>query len=383
MYDQVASTGLAALQQGVKMLAGAREGSDSLVGYTSPARVEPLALIDDQLLFSEAIPHVQQSLLSQVAGFYLQAAALSTTVGSVEVVKHLERLNPGRDGRATIVGHVLGLESYAERPKTTEDLVKIGMESYCSFEHRLPMPRDPRNKQVSVAMEADAAVVDGSTKDISNEIRQLTNLSVGKMINVKITDGKHSAVIPISIRLMCNSITQRGIIHILSAGSKDVSFSQRISQWRGGEIEFWRDLIFCTDLVDEHKKHLLNDKDGLYSAILSRRANNAVASLVSGNYSIATASNVVIISKDTAVEAEVELGLRLTDPKARQKVFEKTYMMIMAVVDTDRDRVTFYYRGIPDATSVSLRDLKASNKDSGPDIADILSAYRLGSSPSL
>lgn len=378
MNQQIATTGIAALQQAAKMLAGAREGSDSLVGYTSVARVEPLLLIDSSLIFSDALPPVQQSLLSQVCGYYLQAAALSTNVGGVEVVKHLDKLNPSRDGRSTIAGHVLGLESFAEVDKQA----RIGMESYCDFTDRLPVPGDPRNREKSaIAMEAGSVE---AAKDINSEVRQLANLSVGKMVNVKISDGKNSAVIPVSIRLMANSITSKGLIHILSAGSKDVSFSERVAQWRNGEIEFWRDLIACTDLIDAHRQHIKDDKDGIYSSILNRRANNAVASLISGNYSVATASNLLIMSKDTQVQAEVELGLRFNDVKSRQKIFDKTYLMIMAMVDTDRDRVTFYYRGIPDATSISLRDLKASNQgSSGTDINDILAAYRMGSAPTL
>lgn len=382
MYDQIASTGIAAVQQAAKMLAGVREGSDSLVGYTNPARVEPLLLIDSSLIFADALPDVQQSLLAQFSGYYLQAAALSMNVGEVQVIKALEKLNPNRDGKATIAGHVLGLENFSNGKDV--DVVALGMESYCDFSDRLPAPGDPRNHvRHSVAMEAGGGEIATVDKDINAELRQLSNLSVGKMLNVKVSDGKNSVVIPVSVRLMANSITPKSLIHILSAGSKDVSFSERIYQWRTGEIEFFRDLILCEDLIQAHKQHLKDDKDGIFTSILNRRSNNAVASLVSGNYSVATASNLLVMSNDTKMQAEVELGVRLSDAKSRQKVFEKTYLMIMAIVDTERDRVTFYHRGIPDATSVSMRDLKAANKGSGPDIADILAAYRMGSAPTL
>lgn len=380
MYNQVASTGLAALQQAAKMLAGTREGSDSLVGYTSSARVEPLLLIDSDLLFHEALPDIQQSLLAQFSGYYLQAAALSMNVGEVSVVKQLEKLNPSRDGKATIAGHVLGLENFSGGKDV--DVIALGMESYQDFSNRLPAPGDPRNHLDRTTISMESGGVEAA-KDINAELRQLSNLSVGKLLNVKVSDGENSVVIPVAVRLMANSITPKSLIHILSAGSKDVSFSERVHQWRSGEIEFFRDLIACTDLIESHKQHLKDDKDGIYSSILSRRSQNAIASMVSGNWSVATASNLLIMSDQTRIEAEVELGLRLSDAKSRQKVFEKTYLMIMVVVDTDRDRVTFYHRGIPDALSISLRDLKAANKGSGPDISDILSAYRLGQSPAV
>jgi hypothetical protein len=45
--------------------------------------------------------------------------------------------------------------------------------------------------------------------------------------------------------------------------------------------------------------------------------------------------------------------------------------------------VTIYTRGIPESSSVDFRDLKGGDKAKAPDVADILSAYKAGSSPSL
>jgi hypothetical protein len=57
--------------------------------------------------------------------------------------------------------------------------------------------------------------------------------------------------------------------------------------------------------------------------------------------------------------------------------------MIVAVIDKEWSRVTFYHRGLPDATEVSFRDLKVSSKGNGPDVSDILKAYTLGQAPRL
>jgi hypothetical protein len=67
----------------------------------------------------------------------------------------------------------------------------------------------------------------------------------------------------------------------------------------------------------------------------------------------------------------------------REAIFKKTYLMIVAVIDKEWERVTFYTRGIATATQLGSHDLKAANKNTGPDIAQILQAYQLGSSPSL
>jgi hypothetical protein len=54
---------------------------------------------------------------------------------------------------------------------------------------------------------------------------------------------------------------------------------------------------------------------------------------------------------------------------------------MMAVISQRRGRVRFYTRGIPEHTEVGERDLKGMAKgSSGPDVGDILAAFRAGSS---
>jgi hypothetical protein len=366
LSDKIADAGLTVLQQAGRALAGVSQGADSLVGYTAPARVEPLCLIDDSLTFSDMLPTTMQSLLNLFTGYYLQAFALSANVGNINVIQQLDRLNPNRDPASAFVG-AYGSDA-------------LGLESISDLTHRLPYPGDKRNtsdRALRISMEAEGGKAPG------DEIKQLTNLSVGKLVNVEIKDGTNKAVIAVSIRLLANAISPKAMTHILSAGGKDVSFKERLHQVRSGEIQFVRDLILCQDLIDEHKKHLANDKDGFYEAILRRRTGNALASALTGNYSVATSSNLAVISTETATQVEMAVGGRLSDYKVRQKIFEKSYLMLLVVVDTSRNRAKFYHRGIPEATDVSERDMKASEKGGGADVNDILAAYRLGNSPGM
>lgn len=360
--------------------------ADSLIDVTRVTRVEPIVIVDNAVMFNDLTPEVMQSLLSTFAGFYLQAAALSITVGKINVIRHLDRLNPNRSpidsGAYGVFADKLGTrllaqENYKFRLPRLND--NVALEAFDRYD-LLPIGNGP-----AVAMEDDKPKRTGFNveKSAIQTAKEAANLSVGKLLSVDITDGQHSASIPVAIRLMAASLPSQTVAHILSLGKKDTGVMARWHGWRSGRLEFWKDLVLCNDLIDEHRNALMRDKDGLYRQIVARKAKNRFAGILSGNPSVATASNMAVIAKSTADQIELETVGNLNDFRVRQKLFEPTSLMILVVINPDYDRATFYYRGIAEKTEVSMRDLKAANKGSGPDVADILRAFTQGHAPSL
>ncbi len=418
--------------------------SESLIDYTSPTRVEPIVLVDADCLFHDALPDVMQSLLSTFSGYYLQGVAVSANVGRINVMSHLDKLNPRRnvadsaaEGGVLAAGWLIAQENYqfrlprmsdtptmeslreydllpfsnvameeshedrqnnrrndardAENSQRQQDMLNLNREK---FGYQIGKDKDDnarRDAELKQKGKFDQAklVADSSKtkfgydKETVTTLKELTNLSVGKVLSVEITDGPHTAMIPVAIRLMASSLPSSALAHILSLGKKDTSASARYHGWRSGRLNFWRDLVYCQDLIDSHRDGLMRDKDGLYRQILGRKRKNTFAGILSGNPSVASASNMVVLSKETADQVELETVTTLNDFATRQRLFEPTSLMIMAVISKEYDRVTFYYRGLAEKTEVSVRDLKASNKGSGPDIAEILKAYTQGHAPSL
>lgn len=364
MIKEASETGLAVIRKITDLWSAAK--ADSLIDYTSVARVEPITLIDNDLLFLEALPDVLQSLQSIFSGYYLQAWQISANVGKIEVMRQLDKLNPNRkplDSAADSLGWLMATESYNDR---------------------LPVYHTATAQNPGIALEADKERTQAVlAKDTASTMKELANLSVGKMLAVDVTDGLHTATITVNVRLIASGMPSESLVHILSVGNKDTSVKERYYAWKSGRLEFIKDLIFCQDLIDAHRKELMNDKDGIYRNILARRRNNRLSTLFSGNPSVATASNLAVISSETAERLELEINGKLSNFRTRQQVFEKTYLMIMAVVDKQWGQVTFYHRNIDQPTQLSFSALKSANKGSGPDVAEILKAYRVGSSPSL
>ncbi len=407
---------------------------ESLVQFTQAARVEPTVLVDTDVLFLDELHDVQQSLLSMFAGYYLQAVALNSTVGNAKVLSTLEKFQPNRDldtAKSQFMGHLAGLalakESFTHRLPGYR-LASVSLEAEGGNTSRQVDPDDAerdrdhkrwkqdrertqagRDDKVREADEEDrlkdrtfknerqereaseraredaerSRVVASYGKDSLSTLKENVNLSLGKMIEVTLRHNDQTFTLPISIRLIANTIPSAKLVHILSLANEETSASERYHGWRSGRLSFVKDLIFCRDLIDAHRKNLMANGDALYTNILAKERRNSLAAILSGTPSVAAASNMVVTSSNSIAELELSLNGKFNDFHTRQKVFEKTSLMIVAVIDKEWARVTFYTRGIPEATEVSFRDIKSSNKGSGPDVSDILKAYQLGHAPSL
>lgn len=337
--------------------------SDSIIEYTKPTRVEPLCIIEDRIKLLPYAHDLMQTLTTIYSGYYLQAVGISVNVGKVDVIRLLDKLNPERspfDSAAGTAGYMLSTESY---------------------QHCLPSP----SKKVSMEARGDdprpAPSGGGFGKDTVLRLQENANLSVGKLLEVNVESCGHKATFPIAVRLIVNNGDEATLAHTLAVGSKDVSMKARWHGMRSGQLKYVEDGIFCQDLIDAHRKALMHDT-GFYAATLERRNRNVVSAIVSGQPSVSTASNIVVVTKDLVKKLEGQIAGRFSDFATRERIFKNTYVMLMVVVDPEWGHVTIYHRSIERPTELTDKELKSAGKAQGPDIAEILKAYQLGNSPS-
>lgn len=246
------------------------------------------------------------------------------------------------------------------------------------------LKQQDRHHQDRLDQQKDASKPAPSTASFKDEtirtVKELTNLSVGKLLSVEVSDGRASQSVLVSVRLIASTLPTDVLVHALTDSQKDISFKARWHGWRSGRLEFWKDLIWCQDLIDAHRQHLMKDKDGLFRSILGIQRKNSLASLLSGRLSVATASNMAIISEETAQRIEYEGKMSLSNYKQRSALFDPTALMILVVV-SNNGYAKFYYRGIPEASDLSMRDIKVSNRNGGPDITEVMKLLLQGSAP--
>lgn len=343
-------------------------GNSSLTDITKSTRVEPLVIVSQDCMNLEYLPEVMQSSQSLFAGYYLQAVSLIANVKGVQAAKILDKLNPNGGGDP-LKGWFYGAENY-----------KFSLPSI-------------KNKKASLESFALEAVAESQGKDnlpmslsgndkLTSTLNENVNLSIGRMFNVTLQSDETKLMVPISIRLLVNSVSEKSILSMLTMMGRDTTLSERWHNWRSGGIG-WKDLIFANDLIKESKKMMQNDKDGVISEIF-QRSNNAKLNSFFGSKSLnlASASNIYVISKEIADEIEKRTGGKMSNFKTREQMLQSGYCMILVVIDKSWERVTFYHRGISMGTTVGVKDMRAANKGGGPDVMEIMKAYMLGNQPS-
>ncbi len=351
----------------------------SLVNIGTAGRVEPLCVVDEQCINLEYISDVLQSVQSIFCGYYLSALRWCISPESVQTLQILNTLNPNRT--ITLDETYKQLSRNVQTAIGTLEEFKAGPSMALeSYKWKLPATKGA----AAAALEAEKTPSSGVSfdKDGNDILMEKGNLVIGKLLQVDLQQGNTTIKLPIAVRLFINQLSSRGLTSMMSGGA-DRKLIERFHSWRSGRISFWKDLVLCQDLINAQKKMMLDDSTGAIGEIVKRAANHTKAGLISGSRSQAEVSNLFIISEDTAGQIENTLGGKFENYNFRAGVMERTNAMIIAVVERDWERVTFYHHGISTSTNVGVRDLKMSNKGSGPDIGDILKSFIDGKQPTL
>lgn len=366
--------------------------SKSLVEYTQIARVEPIVLIENSLTYHDAMQDIQQTILQIFSGYYLQAVAMDATVGNISVRRTLDKLNPNRNVTDSIIGAGLiavGTESLDEGPKLPNLAinqtfqVRPALESFKESARTASLEStNDHNTHITETPKTTNKVQDKlELADAIRETKELANLAVGKLLNVEITKEGVMANVPVAVRLQTASMPADHIVNFLAFGDRDLSAKERYHGWRSGRLEFWKDIIFCKDQLEQDRKNRLKDKTGMYSKITDQKLRNKLAGMISVNPSVATMSNVVVVTEESVKRLEVELNQKFTNFNVREKIFKETSLMLFVVVDTMRNRIKVYHQSIPQPTELSFNEIKRASKDGGSNISDILAAFQMGQAP--
>ncbi len=272
-------------------------------------------------------------------------------------------------------------ESRRSRMEQDAEVKRRLDEKWNSPERRLEVARQDAKIRQLIEQEFASKSYAVSTRDVTKMVTDLTNMAVGKVIEVTISENGQEARIPVTVRTRVTSMPSEALVETLAVGGTDMSARARWRKFRAKELSFWGDIILATDRIDAHRRALAKDSSGYYQAVYNRAGNNLKAEVMGGGPSVGTASSIIVITEQTKLELERKIGAPLSDYKTRQGIFINTFSILLAVMDPEWEEVTIYHRGIEMPTKLKASQLSASAKGNGPDVAEILKAYQLGSAP--
>jgi len=342
-------------------------GGRSLIEAGRHARVEPLMVVDESAQMLQYVDDVAQTMQTLFAGYYLQALTMITNVNGVKLRERLAPLNPNRKVDLDLLSDRLSIESY-----------------------RFALPKKSnKDRLVRLAQEAEEFREDQHAslpgKDVLKNTQEASSLSVGKMYEITIKEGNETATVAIAIRVMARYMPSAPLIEMFThKGYFDHDLLERFHGWRSGRLSFVRDLLLCQDLIEAHRNAAIRDKSGVYQEVIGRKNSSVAAGLLERNPSLAVMSNLAVITQSTLEAIEAKMGAPITSSKIKNTLFDTTNMMILAVMDPDYDRVTFYMHGINGSTAMPLSKLKnSSGKGNGSEVMDVMKAFLSGRSPTL
>ena len=376
---QLASRSVQTIRKAEQSASPLKAGNSSLTDVAGSAIVEPLVLVDASVATLDSASDLMQSVLTLWAGFYMQALSLQGTIGGIAAAERLGRFNPNRkpvfesleDGAPPARRRLSGVCSLA-----LEDAFGSVVNEIRNADIKMKQgdrQQDGSKKQPSMSV-SDKAF---------DALKENVNLSVGRMFNVEFCEGDKSIRLPVAIRLLVNTMTGEQMRNFFTFRTTfDLDLKERWHGYKAGRLSMWRDLILCNDLIDKYRRAAISDKSGMTAEQLRRESNQISSSLTSPDkVSLATASNVVVMSSETLAAVENELGGSLRSPNIRKSVFDNTNLMFLMVVDSYRDIVTIWHRGLSMPTTLTMRDVKNNSKNGGPDVSDIMRTFLLGNAP--
>jgi hypothetical protein len=367
--------------------AWSRGAGQSLASYGSSLRVEPYTLIDSRLLRLPYTKDVLNIAQRHFSCLYLMAQASDNTIDGIKVSSRIDKFSPDRNLQAATADFLQGrggknwlsTESYQfglPFPNEREGLERFGSySSEAAMPGKLSDPKDPKAKEEikkqSVAFATNTA----------KAIQDVSDLSIGQVIDVNVTNGSQSMVLPIQIRLRTIGMEPVSLAELLALGGEDNSLDARWMRMRVGDLAGWRNLVFQTDRVDRYRRAAVADKSGYLRKAVARDNKALMATALTGEPSVGAASSIAVISKETAREAEELMNGRLSDFATRQSIFDQGLMLLLFVVDADHETVTIYTRDIDNSATYAIRDVKSSSGEAKSDITDIMRSYLEGRIP--
>ena len=354
-----------------------KHGTPSLTAYTKQTNIMTRLYIEDNILRDEICPPLVGVLNQLYVSYVLSALNLDTLCANGRTVRQMiEAVGTENINLVDEIMKTFGSNSYAYSNEATP-LVDLEPAT-----QRLPVGRLIELDMTGATVASDKA---GIPRD-----QQYTNPDE---ITVKSGDNENkyqSSTYKFKAYLyvqLIPYILQSNVVDGYISANFNPPLKSRWQKLRAGEISFWNDFVFTRDLIKKQEKILKNDRSGVILDMMEKNRGKlgrwfmSLFGLKPVSHNIA--NSILITNKETFRRACTESGIKFENYEQRQRYFNKTWSMIICVVDPMYNTVEMYFNGL-DAKGTYTFDMinrvGAKGKDSF-DLKEIMGAFSQGLSP--
>ncbi len=338
----------------------------SVAQFVKDQRIAPRVAVDASLMNNAMLVDALHTLNGIFSAYIMQAAVRKLSVNDIRTQRVLHSLSTDRTalGSARVGAGTLGS-------------IAASMES---FENGLPefgvyhsVAEDGFSLEAYDDGEKSTRRVVRAGKDTAEQIQRPANLGVGRILEVEVSSGEHSAPLQLMVQFQTQVASGDSIQRVLVSGVTQETAKQRAIRWWAGELDFWREVVMLDDVIKAEREIRAADAagTGMFKRIYENRRRNGFLSLLSLNPNINELNNIVVINQSTFNNIQAETGNLDFDSRKRDEMFERSGCIFLAVINDKYDSMTLYTHSFEDGTELTSRMIKNMGAKGDVDVMDI------------
>lgn len=408
---------------------GANRNEVSLFGYAKSSIISSRLYIEETLATEAIIPNLTRNLLNLYVGMIITALNLDKFVADGRKVSEIMSLVATEDFTPQLknidISQVVSdyfiptsakrhlseavLSDYNFIPAMEDDTSSASnikeinntdrsrnTEKTTDFSYK-PMTLVPKDMQLpcSAMIQFDIDTSAVSTSVVTSKGLDAPNLSmrdVDKTSELNKSNRKLSILVQLRPSFIPSTVMKAFVDMNFT-----LPFAKRWLQATAGEISFFKDFLLGFDIDKRYRKALRDDKTGVLKEMFENQASALsrhfekiashspiIRNLMYWNQSsksINIANTILIFDKQSFDRACNTSGINFNNYDVRKRFFEKTYAMIICLVDPNYNYIHMFYNGIAQPSMFTFNQINTNAKTEATDLISIMKSYAANMAP--
>lgn len=178
---------------------------------------------------------------------------------------------------------------------------------------------------------------------------------------------------PITIKARVIFANPEDIVTMIEPFNTNANFFSRLEDYRSSAISFFKDLVWCDDLIREAKKAKLHDEKNLIK-LINDRTSSANAKITNARPGIGFEKNynMLILAEDDLTAIEKAIGGKLKEEVNMNKLLKVSQSLACTIVDFDYERVNLSLSGGIGKSSTTFQALKKKSNGGKEDLTELV-----------